>query len=103
MASFHDVRELRGNQGGEDEVDVISVEPIAMIVPPELQDLPGTITSESSASSSAGGGFGDHRSSTSSDSSVEETPSEVGGVEEGGCSASVIRFLSYSRLMHQIC
>ncbi|GKV26835.1 hypothetical protein SLEP1_g36060 [Rubroshorea leprosula] len=92
MASFHDVRELWGNQGGEDKVDVISLEPITMIVPPELQDLPRTITSKSSASSSAGGGSGDHRSSTSSsDSSAEETPSEVGGVEEGGCSALAIR------------
>ncbi|GKU99597.1 hypothetical protein SLEP1_g12421 [Rubroshorea leprosula] len=74
MASFHDARELWGNQGREDEVDVISVEPITMIVPPKLQDLPRTLTPESSTSSSTGGDSGDHRSSTSSDSSTEETP-----------------------------
>ncbi|GKV01993.1 hypothetical protein SLEP1_g14487 [Rubroshorea leprosula] len=91
MASFQNARELQGNQGGEDEVDVISVEPITMIVPSELQDLPRTITLESSASSSATGGSGDRRSLTSSnDSSAEETPSEAEGIEEVGCSALAI-------------
>ncbi|GKV40817.1 hypothetical protein SLEP1_g48418 [Rubroshorea leprosula] len=86
MASFYDAQEFRGNQGGEEEVDVILVEPITMIVPLELQDLPITITPESSASSSAGGGSSERRSSTSSsDSSTEEAPSEAGGVEEVGC------------------
>ncbi|GKV19164.1 hypothetical protein SLEP1_g29458 [Rubroshorea leprosula] len=87
MASFHDAQEFWGNQGGEDEVDVLSVELIAMIVPSELQDSPRTATPESSASSSAGGGSNDHRPSTSSDSTTEETPSEAEGVEEVGCSA----------------
>ncbi|GKV24938.1 hypothetical protein SLEP1_g34475 [Rubroshorea leprosula] len=87
MASFHGAREFRGNQCDEEEVDVISVEPIAMIVPPKLQDSPRTATLESSASSSTGGGSDDHWPSTSSDSPMEETPSEVEGVEEVGCSA----------------
>ncbi|GKV48903.1 hypothetical protein SLEP1_g55690 [Rubroshorea leprosula] len=56
MASFHDVRELRGNQGREEEEGVILVEPIAMIVPPELQDVPETIALGSSTNSSADGG-----------------------------------------------
>ncbi|GKV48587.1 hypothetical protein SLEP1_g55386 [Rubroshorea leprosula] len=55
MASFHDAQEFRDNQGEDEGVDVISAEPIAMIVLPELQDSPRTATSESSASSSAGG------------------------------------------------
>ncbi|GKV23292.1 hypothetical protein SLEP1_g33039 [Rubroshorea leprosula] len=62
------------------------MEPIAMIVPPVLQHLPGTITPESSASLSAGGDSGNHHSSTSRDSSTKETPSEVGDAEEGGLS-----------------
>ncbi|GKV30473.1 hypothetical protein SLEP1_g39277 [Rubroshorea leprosula] len=37
---------FRGNQGEEEDVDVISVEPIAMIVPPELQDSPRTAAPE---------------------------------------------------------
>ncbi|GKV24653.1 hypothetical protein SLEP1_g34237 [Rubroshorea leprosula] len=88
MASSHNAREFRGNQGEDEDVDVISVEPIAMIVSPELQDSPRTATSESSASSSTGGSSGDHRPSTSSDSPTEETPS--GGAEEVGCSAPVM-------------
>ncbi|GKV48708.1 hypothetical protein SLEP1_g55511 [Rubroshorea leprosula] len=84
MDFFRELRELRGNQGRkEEEEGVISVEPIAMIVPPTLQDLPETITLESSASSSAGDDSGDHHISSSSSSSSEETPSreeETGNV-----------------------
>ncbi|GKV49224.1 hypothetical protein SLEP1_g55986 [Rubroshorea leprosula] len=87
MASFHDTREFRGNQREDEKVDVISVEPITMIVPPELQDSPRTTVPETSASSSTGGGSDDHWSSTSSDSSREETPREAEGIEEVGCSA----------------
>ncbi|GKV06893.1 hypothetical protein SLEP1_g18712 [Rubroshorea leprosula] len=83
MASFHDVRELWGNQARKEEESVILVEPIAMIVPPELQDLPGTITPKSSAGSSAGGDSGKQRSSTSRNSSIEGTPSEAGNEVEG--------------------
>ncbi|GKV46276.1 hypothetical protein SLEP1_g53269 [Rubroshorea leprosula] len=89
MASFHDAQEFRGNQGEDEEVDVISVEPIAMIVPPELQDSPRTTMPESSPSSSVGGGSESHRSSTSCDSPTEETPSGAEGVEEVGCNAPV--------------
>ncbi|GKV30781.1 hypothetical protein SLEP1_g39561 [Rubroshorea leprosula] len=39
MASFHDAREFQGNQGGEEEVDVLSVEPIAMIVMPDAPTI----------------------------------------------------------------
>ncbi|GKV48232.1 hypothetical protein SLEP1_g55057 [Rubroshorea leprosula] len=90
MPSLHDAQEFRGNQGKDEEIDVISVEPIAMIVPPELQDSPNLATPKSSASSSAGGGFDNHRPSTSSDSSMEKTSSEAEGVEEVGCSASAM-------------
>ncbi|GKV04723.1 hypothetical protein SLEP1_g16837 [Rubroshorea leprosula] len=62
MASFHDAQGFRGNQGEEEDVDVISVELIAMIVPPELQDSPRTAAPESSASSSVCGGSESHRS-----------------------------------------
>ncbi|GKU96921.1 hypothetical protein SLEP1_g10101 [Rubroshorea leprosula] len=89
MASFHDAQGFRGNQGEEEDVDVISVEPIAMIVPPELQDLPRTAAPESNASSSVSGGSEGHQPSTSSDSPTEETPSGAEGVEEVGCSAPV--------------
>ncbi|GKV34406.1 hypothetical protein SLEP1_g42781 [Rubroshorea leprosula] len=89
MTSFHDAQEFRGNQGEEEEVDVISVEPIAMIVSPELQDSPRTTAPESSTSLSAGGGSEGHRPSTSSDSPTNKTPSGVKGVEEVGCSALV--------------
>ncbi|GKU97610.1 hypothetical protein SLEP1_g10737 [Rubroshorea leprosula] len=74
MDYFREVGELRGNQGIEEEERVMSAEPIAMIVPPELQDLLETLTSESSASSSAQEGDNHHTSSSSS-SSFEETPS----------------------------
>ncbi|GKU91006.1 hypothetical protein SLEP1_g4937 [Rubroshorea leprosula] len=87
MASFHDAREFRGNQGEEEDVDVISVEPIAMIVPPELQDSPRIAAPENDARLSVSGGSEDHQPSTSSDSSTEETASEAEGVEEVGCSA----------------
>ncbi|GKV12076.1 hypothetical protein SLEP1_g23276 [Rubroshorea leprosula] len=86
MASFHDAQEFQGNQGEDEEVDVISTEPIVMIVPPELQDSLRIATPESSTSSSAGSGSEDHRPSTSSDSRTEETPSETEGAEEAGCS-----------------
>ncbi|GKV43232.1 hypothetical protein SLEP1_g50547 [Rubroshorea leprosula] len=89
MASFHDAREFRGNQGEEEDVDVISVEPIAMVVPPELQDSPRTAAPESNTSSSVSGGCEGHQPSTSSDSPTEETPSGAEGVEEVGCSAPV--------------
>ncbi|GKV37610.1 hypothetical protein SLEP1_g45620 [Rubroshorea leprosula] len=87
MASFYDAREFRGNQGEEGDVDVISAEPIAMIVPPELQDSPRAAAPENDASSSVSGGSEDHQPSTSSDSSTEEAASEAEGVEEVGCSA----------------
>ncbi|GKV06447.1 hypothetical protein SLEP1_g18345 [Rubroshorea leprosula] len=90
MASFHGTREFPGNQGDEEEVDVIFVEPIAMIVPSKLQDSPTIATPKSSTSSSAGGGSDDHWPSTSSDSPMEETPSEAEGVEEVGCSVPVM-------------
>ncbi|GKV21532.1 hypothetical protein SLEP1_g31507 [Rubroshorea leprosula] len=89
MASFHDAQGFQGNQGEEGDVDVISVEPIAIIVPPELQDSPKTAAPRSDASSSVSGGSEGHQPSTSSDSSTEETPSGAEGVEEVGCSAPV--------------
>ncbi|GKV37339.1 hypothetical protein SLEP1_g45379 [Rubroshorea leprosula] len=66
MASFHNARGFRGNQGEDEDVDVISMEPITMIVPLELQDSPRTATSERSTSLSA-----------------------TEGAEEVGCSAPV--------------
>ncbi|GKV46574.1 hypothetical protein SLEP1_g53546 [Rubroshorea leprosula] len=51
-----------------------------MIVPPALQDLPETMTPESSASSSARENGGDHHTSSSSSSSSEETPSREEGM-----------------------
>ncbi|GKV37133.1 hypothetical protein SLEP1_g45193 [Rubroshorea leprosula] len=86
MDFFRGLRELRGNQGREEEEGVIAAEPIAMIVPPELQDLPETITSEISASSSAGDNGDGHRGSPSSSSSSgnhEAEPENVGGIEQG--------------------
>ncbi|GKV14868.1 hypothetical protein SLEP1_g25675 [Rubroshorea leprosula] len=50
-----------------------------MIVPPALQDLPETMTPESSASSSARDNGGDHPTASSSSSSSEETPSHGEG------------------------
>ncbi|GKV14896.1 hypothetical protein SLEP1_g25699 [Rubroshorea leprosula] len=76
MDFFRELRELRGNQGREEEEErVISVEPIAMIVPPALQNLPETITPESSANSSARDDSGNNHASPSSSLSSEETPS----------------------------
>ncbi|GKV50690.1 hypothetical protein SLEP1_g57388 [Rubroshorea leprosula] len=89
MASFHDAQGFRGNQGEEEDVNVISVEPIVMIVPPELQDSPRTAALEGNASSSVSGGSEGHQPSTSSDSPTEETSSGAEGVEKVGCSAPV--------------
>ncbi|GKV20135.1 hypothetical protein SLEP1_g30297 [Rubroshorea leprosula] len=83
MASFHDAQGFQGNQGDEEDVDVISVEPIAMIVPPELLDSPRTVASESSTSLSAGGGSEGHRPSTFSDSPTDGHPVEWCGHDEG--------------------
>ncbi|GKV02463.1 hypothetical protein SLEP1_g14898 [Rubroshorea leprosula] len=69
--------ELRGNQGMGEEENVIAVEPITMIVPPELQDVPETPTAESSASSGA------HE-----DSGVNPSPSSEGSSSENTASAS---------------
>ncbi|GKV10022.1 hypothetical protein SLEP1_g21447 [Rubroshorea leprosula] len=57
-----------------------------MIVPPELQDLPEILTSESSASSNARDNSDGHRDSPSSSSSLgnhEPEPENVGGIEQG--------------------
>ncbi|GKV12386.1 hypothetical protein SLEP1_g23536 [Rubroshorea leprosula] len=87
MDFFRELRELRGNHGREEEEGVIAAEPIAMIVPPKLQDFPETITSESNASSSAGdNGDGHHASpsissSSGSPSNPKEEPESVGGNE----------------------
>ncbi|GLU19814.1 hypothetical protein SLE2022_360400 [Rubroshorea leprosula] len=89
MDFFRELRELRGNQGREEEEGVIAAEPIAMIVPPCLQDVPEPMTPESSASSSAGdNGDGLHASPSSSSSSWdssnhEREPKNVGGNEQG--------------------
>ncbi|GKV25424.1 hypothetical protein SLEP1_g34866 [Rubroshorea leprosula] len=89
MDFFRELRELRGNQGGEEEEGVIAAEPIVMIVPSCLQDLPETMTPESSAGSSAGdNGDGHHASPSSSSpsgdsSNHEKEPENVGGNEQG--------------------
>ncbi|GLT84766.1 hypothetical protein SLE2022_029800 [Rubroshorea leprosula] len=88
MEYVREVGELRGNQGMEREESVISAEPIAMIVPPELQDLPETLTPESSASPSAHEGSGANPSLSSEGSSSENTPSARENVEEGASSPS---------------
>ncbi|GKU96177.1 hypothetical protein SLEP1_g9445 [Rubroshorea leprosula] len=81
MDFFRELRELRGNQGKEEEEEgLISVEPIAMIVPPALQDLPEMLTPESSASLSVRDNGGDHHTSSSNSSSSEETPSHEEGI-----------------------
>ncbi|GKU95433.1 hypothetical protein SLEP1_g8797 [Rubroshorea leprosula] len=67
MDSFHDVRELRGNQGREEEEGVILVELISMIVPPELQDLLKVITPKISASTNIHGGSTGFHSTASTD------------------------------------
>ncbi|GKV34742.1 hypothetical protein SLEP1_g43089 [Rubroshorea leprosula] len=82
MEFFRELRELWGNQGMEEEEGVVSVEPIAIIVPSELQDLPKSIMPKSSTNSSTVGGFGNHQSPPSSKSqSSEATPSDDKGVE----------------------
>ncbi|GKU90816.1 hypothetical protein SLEP1_g4767 [Rubroshorea leprosula] len=79
MVSLRELTEQRGNQGREgEEGGVLSVEPITMIVPPELQDVPETMASESNTSSSANDNGVEHPSAPSSSSS-EGTP----GREEG--------------------
>ncbi|GKV21426.1 hypothetical protein SLEP1_g31407 [Rubroshorea leprosula] len=86
MTSSHDAQGFRGNQGEDEDIDVISVEPITMIVPPELQDSPRTATLENSSSSSTSSGSENHQPSTSRDSPVEGISGEVRGAEEVGCS-----------------
>ncbi|GKV36090.1 hypothetical protein SLEP1_g44259 [Rubroshorea leprosula] len=80
MVSLRELTEQRGNQGREGEEEgVLAVEPITMIVPPELQDVPETVASESSASSRARDDGDDHPSASPSSSSTEETPSREEG------------------------
>ncbi|GKU88891.1 hypothetical protein SLEP1_g3103 [Rubroshorea leprosula] len=81
MVSLRELTEQRGNQGREGEEEgVLSVEPITMIVPPELQDVPEATASENSADSNASDNGDDHLSASSSSSSSEETPSREEGV-----------------------
>ncbi|GKV49754.1 hypothetical protein SLEP1_g56487 [Rubroshorea leprosula] len=62
MVSLRELTEQRGNQGREGEEEgVLSVEPITMIVPPELQDVPETTASENSTGSNASDDGDDHR------------------------------------------
>ncbi|GKV40124.1 hypothetical protein SLEP1_g47792 [Rubroshorea leprosula] len=80
MVSLRELTEQRGNQGREGEEEgVLAVEPITMIVPSELQDVPETVASESSASSRTRDDGDDHPSASSSSSSTEETPSREEG------------------------
>ncbi|GKV51565.1 hypothetical protein SLEP1_g58207 [Rubroshorea leprosula] len=78
MDFVSEIGELRGNQGMEGEENVIAVEPITMIVPLELQDVPETPTPESSASSGAHEGSGANPSPSSEGSSSENTTSASG-------------------------
>ncbi|GKU90837.1 hypothetical protein SLEP1_g4782 [Rubroshorea leprosula] len=81
MVSLRELTEQRGNQGREGEEEgVLAAEPITMIVPPELQDVPETVASGSSASSRTRDDSDDHNSAPSSSSSTEETPSREEGV-----------------------
>ncbi|GKU88552.1 hypothetical protein SLEP1_g2802 [Rubroshorea leprosula] len=81
MVSLRELIEQRGNQGREGEEEgILSVEPITMIVLPELQDSPETMASEGSTSSSTGDDGGDHPIASSSISSTEETPSREEGM-----------------------
>ncbi|GKV49995.1 hypothetical protein SLEP1_g56713 [Rubroshorea leprosula] len=81
MVSLRELTEQRGNHGREGEEEgVLSVEPITMIVPPELQDSPETMAPERSTSSSARDDGGDHATASSSSSSTEETPSREEGM-----------------------
>ncbi|GKU89963.1 hypothetical protein SLEP1_g4031 [Rubroshorea leprosula] len=106
MTSSHDAQGFRGNQGEDEDVDVISVEPITMIVPPELQDSPRTATPENSTSSSTSSGSENHQPSTPSDSPVEGTSGEVRGVEEVGCSvplaSTVVEVVLLERWENQV-
>ncbi|GKU96222.1 hypothetical protein SLEP1_g9483 [Rubroshorea leprosula] len=86
MESVREVGELWANHGMEGEESMISAEPIAMIVPSELQNLPESLTPESSASPSAHKGFGANLSPSSEGSSSERTPSAGENVEEGASS-----------------
>ncbi|GKV25971.1 hypothetical protein SLEP1_g35341 [Rubroshorea leprosula] len=89
MVSLRELTEARGNQGREEGGEgVISVEPITMIVPPELQDVPETTTPDSGASSSARDNSGEHPTASSSSSSTEETPSREEGMGDVVCSVS---------------
>ncbi|GKV28899.1 hypothetical protein SLEP1_g37887 [Rubroshorea leprosula] len=88
MEFVREVEELRGNQGREGEESVISVELITMIVPPELQDRPESLTPESSASSSVHEGSSANPSPSSGGSSSKKTPSAGEGTEEGVSSPS---------------
>ncbi|GLT99509.1 hypothetical protein SLE2022_169460 [Rubroshorea leprosula] len=75
MVSLRELTEQRGNQGREgEEAGVLSVEPITMIVPPELQDSPERMAPEASVSSSVRDDGGDQPTASSSSSSTEETP-----------------------------
>ncbi|GLT41406.1 hypothetical protein SLA2020_154720 [Shorea laevis] len=76
MEFFRELRKLWGNQDREEEEGVISVEPITMIVPPELQDLPDTTTPESSPNPSTGGNSSGHHSSAPKGSSSKKMASE---------------------------
>ncbi|GKV01866.1 hypothetical protein SLEP1_g14381 [Rubroshorea leprosula] len=64
---------------GEEEA-ILSVEPITMIVPPELQDSLETMAPEGNASSNARDDGSDHPTASSSSSSTEETPSREEGM-----------------------
>ncbi|GKV02295.1 hypothetical protein SLEP1_g14749 [Rubroshorea leprosula] len=81
MVSLRELTGQRGNQGREGEEEgILSVEPITMIVPLELQDSPKTMAPERSTSSSARDDGGDHATTSSSSSSTEETPSREEGM-----------------------
>ncbi|GKV40833.1 hypothetical protein SLEP1_g48434 [Rubroshorea leprosula] len=76
-------------KGKEEEGGVISVEPITTIILPELQDLPETITPDSSASASTHGDSAGHHSTISKGSSLEGMPSEAGDEGEGASNPSM--------------
>ncbi|GKV29734.1 hypothetical protein SLEP1_g38635 [Rubroshorea leprosula] len=81
MVSLRELTEQRGNQGREGEEEgVLSVEPITMIVPPELHDSPETMAPEGNASSNARDDGSDHPTASSSSLSTEETPSREEGM-----------------------
>ncbi|GKV44422.1 hypothetical protein SLEP1_g51608 [Rubroshorea leprosula] len=81
MVSLREISELRGNQGRDGEEEgVLSVEPITMIVPPELQDSPETMAPAGNASSNARDDGSDHPTASSSSPSTEETPSREEGM-----------------------